>query len=258
MKIARKQRRGRLISARREVAEQNRIRNGYERNLAQQLVTVFNRIGRRAGEQYQQGGLRTINRNQNTQDLAAVIIPSVRATMTAMIDRFQLISPKQSQYERFIEQYINTEVGSRIQLMEATTIALIRKAILDGTGEDLGPSQIARLIRERVSTIGRRRAITIARTETHSAASYANNAVAKEIGIDLKKRWVSTNDERTRAHHRAVNGQEVRMDEDFIIPYKGVDWRLQYAGDPRGGPHNTINCRCVVVYYEEGDEILDS
>ncbi len=263
MKTARKQRRGRLISARREVAEQNRIRNGYERNLAQQLISAFNRIGTRAGEQYEYGGLRTINRNQITQDLTNVILPSVRAIMTAMVDRFTLIRAKQSPYERYIEEYINTQVGSRIQLIDATTLVLIRKAILDGTGDDLGPAQISRLIQNRVSTIGRRRAITIARTETHSAASFANNAVAKEIGVDLKKRWVSTNDDRTRAHHRAVNGQEVGMEEDFIIPtpVKGgavEDRRLAYAGDPRGGPQNTINCRCVIVYYEEGDEILDS
>ena len=253
-----KQRRGRLISARREVAEQNRIRNGYERNLAKQLVTVFNRIGRRAGEQYQQGGLRTINRNQNRDDLAAVIIPSVRATMTAMIDRFQLISPKQSPYERFIEQYINTQVGSHIQNIEATTMNQIRKAILEGTEQDLGPEPISRLIRGRVGgQIGRRRAITIARTETHSAASYANNSVAKESGVNLKKRWVSTNDERTREHHRAVNGQEVSMDEDFIVPYKGVDYAMGFAGDPRGGPANVINCRCVIVYFEDDDVIID-
>ena len=258
MKTARKQRRGRLISARREVAEQNRIRNGYERNLAKQLVTVFNRIGRRAGEQYQQGGLRTINRNQNTQDLAAVIIPSVRATMTAMIDRFQLVNPKQSPYERFIEQYINTQVGSHIQNIEATTMNQIRKAILEGTEQDLGPEPISRLIRGRVGgQIGRRRAITIARTETHSAASYANNAVAKESGVNLKKRWVSTNDERTREHHRAVNGQEVGMDEDFIVPYKGVDYAMGFAGDPRGGPANVINCRCVIVYFEDEDVVFD-
>lgn len=256
-----KQRRGRLISARREVAEQNRIRNGYERNLAKQLVTVFNRIGRRSGEQYQQGGLRTINRNQNRDELAAVIIPSVRATMTAMIDRFTILNLKQSPFERFIEEYINTQVGNRIDLIDAVTIALIRKAILDGTGEDLGPAAIARLIRQRVETIGIRRAVTIARTETHSAASFANHAVAQESGINLRKRWVSTNDNRTRKHHRDVNGQQVGMDEDFIIPTPlagGVteDKRLAFAGDPRGGPQNTINCRCVVVYYEEGDEIL--
>lgn len=258
-----KQRRGRLLSARREVTEQNRIRNGYERNLAQQLISSFNRIGKRSAEQYEYGGINAIDQRLIIKDLSNVIVPNVRAVMTAMIDRFVLLKQKQSPFESYLDEYINTQVGTRIELISATTLALIRKAILDGTGEDLGPIQIARLIQDRVSTIGRRRAITIARTETHSAASFANHNVAKDIGIDLKKRWVSTNDERTRQHHRDVNGQEVGMDEDFIIPtpVKGgaiEDRLLQYAGDPRGGPQNTINCRCVVVYFEEGDEILDS
>ena len=258
-----KQRRGRLLSARREVTEQNRIRNGYERNLAQQLITTFNRIGKRSSDQYEYGGISAINQRLIINELTDVIVPSVRAVMTAMIDRFVLLRQKQSPFETYLDEYINTQVGTRIELISATTLALIRKAILDGTGEDLGPSQIARLIQDRVSTIGRRRAITIARTETHSAASFANHNVAKDIGIDLKKRWVSTNDDRTRQHHRDVNGQEVGMDEDFVIPtpVKGgaiEDRLLQYAGDPRGGPQNTINCRCVVVYFEEGDELLDS
>ena len=30
---------------------------------------------------------------------------------------------------------------------------------------------------------------------------------------------------------------------------------LQYAGDPQGGASNTINCRCFVIYYDEGDII---
>jgi len=256
--LAKKQRRGKLISARREVIEQGRIRRGLERNLARQLVTTLDKIAARAGEQYEYGGFRAINRSSIIQDLSAVILPSVRATMNRMVERFSFVDPKQSPYERFIEEYINNQVGSRIQIMESTTINAIREAIRKGVEEDLGPRAIAGRIRERVGgSMGRRRAITIARTETHSAASYANHAVAKESGVQLKKRWVSTNDDRTRQHHREMNGTEVGMDEDFIVPYKGANYKMGYAGDPRGGPANVINCRCVIVYFEEEDVVFD-
>ena len=87
--LARKQRRrGKLISARREVIEQGRIRRGLERNLARQLVTTLDKIAARAGEQYEYNGFRAINRNAILQDLTAVIVPSVRATMTQMVERF--------------------------------------------------------------------------------------------------------------------------------------------------------------------------
>jgi len=256
--LARKQRRGKLVSARREVIEQGRIRRGLERNLARQLVSTLDKIAARAGEQYEYNGFRAINRNAILQDLTAVIVPSVRATMTQMVERFSFVDPKQSPYERFIEQYIATEVGEHIQNIERTTLNQIRRAIQEGNAEDLGARAIAGRIRERVGgSMGRRRAITIARTETHSAASYANHAVAQESGVQFKKRWVSTNDARTRQHHREMNGTEVGMDEDFIVPYKGTNYKMGYAGDPRGGPANVINCRCVIVYFEEEDVVFD-
>ena len=104
-----KQRRGRLLSARREVTEQNRIRNGYERNLAQQLITTFNRIGKRSSDQYEYGGISAINQRLIINELTDVIVPSVRAVMTAMIDRFVLLRQKQSPFETYLDEYINTQ-----------------------------------------------------------------------------------------------------------------------------------------------------
>ena len=50
----------------------------------------------------------------------------------------------------------------------------------------------------------------------------------------MKKRWVSTNDDRTRSHHSAMNGVEVDLEADFEVPYKGVTYKMKHAGDPRG------------------------
>ena len=44
------------------------------------------------------------------------------------------------------------------------------------------------------------------------------------------------------------------MDEDFSI--NGT--LMQYPGDPKGGPRNVINCRCVLVYVDEQDlDLID-
>ena len=32
---------------------------------------------------------------------------------------------------------------------------------------------------------------------------------------------------------------------------------MSYPGDPRGGAKNVVNCRCVVVYLSDLDEISD-
>jgi hypothetical protein len=39
------------------------------------------------------------------------------------------------------------------------------------------------------------------------------------------------------------------MNEDFIVG--GVP--MEYAGDPKGGASNVINCRCVIIYADERD-----
>ena len=39
------------------------------------------------------------------------------------------------------------------------------------------------------------------------------------------------------------------MDEDFTIG--GA--KMEYAGDPKGGAKNVVNCRCVIVYVDEED-----
>ena len=99
----------------------------------------------------------------------------------------------------------------------------------------------------------------IARTETHQAMNYGNQEVAKRLGLTRpQKEWASAMDDRARTWHKDINGQRRDIDKpfDIITPVSGgavVPKQLQYAGDPNGGASNTINCRCFVLYYDEGD-----
>lgn len=60
---------------------------------------------------------------------------------------------------------------------------------------------------------------------------------AKANGLDIKKEWVSANDDRVRDSHAELNG--VRVDVDDIFPNG-----LMYPGDPDGEPAEVYNCRC--------------
>lgn len=88
-------------------------------------------------------------------------------------------------------------------------------------------------------------AIRIARTEGHriqqSSALHAQFA-AKEKGADIVKQWDSTLDNRTRPHHRQLDGQIRELDEDFEVdgmtaPYPGGF----------GDPAEDCNCRCCIL-----------
>ena len=97
-----------------------------------------------------------------------------------------------------------------------------------------------------------RRAERIARTELHAARSAAMDKAAgwlADTGATVRKVWVSAADERVRPEHVAANGQVVGYDEEFLVGGE----RLRYPGDrERGSAWNTIQCRCVVNYIDEG------
>ena len=72
---------------------------------------------------------------------------------------------------------------------------------------------------------------------------------AKSLGIQMKKEWLSTNDDRTRHSHQeqpeGVGGEVVEIDEPFSNG-------LMYPGDPDGDPDELYNCRCTLVGALEG------
>lgn len=67
------------------------------------------------------------------------------------------------------------------------------------------------------------------------------NRVAN-MGVEVKKQWLATNDIRTRHSHAALDGEIKELDEEFSNG-------LQYPGDPSGLPAEVYNCRCTTVAY---------
>jgi SPP1 gp7 family putative phage head morphogenesis protein len=88
------------------------------------------------------------------------------------------------------------------------------------------------------------RAYTIARTEVHSLAGFAQHEAAAQTGVLLYKEWVASLDDRMRDSHAAMNGETVPMDEAYSNG-------LMQPGDPDGDPSEVCNCRCNEVYHTE-------
>ena len=89
------------------------------------------------------------------------------------------------------------------------------------------------------------RAVVISRTEGHRIqqksvldAQYA----AKEKGADIVKQWDATLDNRTRSHHRRLDGQIREVGEKFEID--GIE---AVAPGYFGKPKEDCNCRCCLL-----------
>jgi len=106
-----------------------------------------------------------------------------------------------------------------------------------------GIPKINRRIRD-VARMSHRHAQRIARTETLRVANQGRMLgfyqARDNYGIQMRKKWIATNDERTRPDHARMDGEVVDLDEVFSNG-------LMQPGDPLGPPEQVINCRCAVV-----------
>lgn len=245
------------ISIRKEFIEQNRLRVSYERRLRLQLLTLFAEVGQKGQQEYEQAG-RLINTGiKLSTDLTQTLDNHYRSVIDEFGLRVLRSQKQENQFDTIIKEFIRLYGAIRVTQISNTTMRQINRIIKAGELDGLGVAVIAKNIFESMrGTFSRYRSATIARTETHTAASYANHAINASLNIpNQKKRWVAVADARARSWHTAMNGVEVEMDEDFIVPHSGIDWRMGYTGDPRGGAANVINCRCVTLYVSPEDEL---
>lgn len=247
------------ISARKEILEQNRLRVSFEKRLNLQLLTEFAKIGKEAQIEYEASGLLFATKINVNQKFRKILSPHYRSVIEKFGLRVYDNLKNIPNFDFLIQEYINNFGALAIANISQTTRLGIIRLIAEMEKENQSRAVIGRAIyQSQRGAFPRYRAATIARTETHSAASYANHAVAKNMNIpDLEKQWISVSDGRTRSHHSAVSGTRIPMDEDFVVNVNGISYSMSKPSDPRGGAINTINCRCVLLYVSPEDTVVD-
>lgn len=128
---------------------------------------------------------------------------------------------------------------------------LVFAELNDGVNNGDDPDQLAARVEMVLSMTGSEmwpsRARTIAVTEANranNAGAYAAGLQSESIeGIQLRKRWLATNDTRTRHDHREADGQVRSLRQPFNVGGHA----LQFPSDPTGPPHEVIWCRCALV-----------
>lgn len=132
----------------------------------------------------------------------------------------------------------------------AETTETTRAALRDRLAELAGDAQEGVVAAVRQAFDDRRaNAVTIARTESASAYNFATvEAWRQTDGMVRGKRWVAIIDEHTRESHRLADGQEVGLEEPFVLEGPDGEERLMFPGDADGSPGNTINCRCALDF----------
>lgn len=252
------------FNARQEVTRQLRLRNNLEKDTFTKLRGVINRNVRIESENYANSGrfanirfIRNLNNDIN-ELMYEQLIKVFRETINLNIETYdegiknlEFISfNKPLSFQSNYDRYFSTRSPLYTNIAQSTAM---RVDLFLSDNQNLSLADQAKGLRGNMYGFSRTRAMRIARTETHSASSFAsdqyNDKVSKELGIPMKKRWVSVGDARTRLSHANANGQIRDMEEDFEI--NGA--LMKHPGDPKGGAKNVVNCRCVVVYVDDED-----
>lgn len=153
----------------------------------------------------------------------------------------------ESEFNNYVQTYIASKTARKVAEISRTTKKQIKHSIAEGTADNLSYNEIAANIVEKTSgTIGRSRAMTIARTEVHETSQSAQFEAIQETGLHVTKEWLAVSDARTRDDHREADGQEQNMEDPFIIGDEHDE--LMHPGDPDGPANQVINCRCICLF----------
>lgn len=124
---------------------------------------------------------------------------------------------------------------------------LMNSAITQGIVQGETIPQIARRIARTTGESTYKSAVRNARTAytgAQNAGRMEGLHQAQELGIEVKKQWMATLDDRTRDTHADLDGQIRDVDEPFEVD----DMEIDYPGDPTADPSLVYNCRCTLTY----------
>lgn len=184
----------------------------------------------------------------------ATLIPEARIEYTRLVmmkKKYRTMGKN----EKWLRDVIGFLTSHNVRLAKNITDATrndLASVIEEGIKNGWGPRKTAQEIVSRGIITNKKRALVIARTETVRAQNIGTIMGAADSGIEVKKMWITAQDERVRTSpfsHVALEADMVELNEAFN---NGED--IMQPGDPNASAANTINCRCTVALIPKEDE----
>lgn len=158
-----------------------------------------------------------------------------------------------STWLEYIKNWVIQNLGQLIFDVTDTSQKKVNEIVAQGIEEGLNPRQIEDSLLEQIPDLKRARAI--ARTESTRAYNEGKmkSAIdwANQTGTQLYKLWIHGGAREPRIQHIQAQNKPIRFDLPFVFISNGVQVLMDKPGDLNGGPAQTINCSCVVIYVSE-------
>lgn len=192
-----------------------------------------------------------------TEDVAREVLSAPYKKLFADADVFES--------RPFVRNWI-AERENRLSHLPGEVFGLVKQIVDSATTNGASIPDVTAQVEELLSATGsknwKNRARAVARTEVVGAYNGGlydafRMIVDNDPDTAWVKRWLATEDHRTRPDHVEADGQTVPFDQPFIIGADSAEgghpgYAMMYPHDPAGPPHEVINCRCVLLLEEEG------
>jgi len=122
-----------------------------------------------------------------------------------------------------------------------TTITVIYEQLLEAQATDMTVEEFTQEIWRDVASFDPWRARLWARTETTKVDNFGTDEGYKETEFVDMKGWLCSMLPNSRPEHVDADGDEVNLDEKFLVGGELLD----YPGDPAGSAGNVCNCLCT-------------
>lgn len=132
--------------------------------------------------------------------------------------------------------------GKEIPYYQQAVTNSVTQGIIQGEGIDQICQRITRTCAQRGETAAMRDART-AYTAAQNAGRVEGMRQAEGLGIEIRKRWMATLDEKTRDAHQELDGQSQKVDDPFVVDGD----EIMYPADPHAKAYLVYNCRCTLV-----------
>lgn len=150
---------------------------------------------------------------------------------------------KNQGYQTLIQSW-SKENSRLITSIQANLLDDVAGVTQRGMSAGKSINDISKEIKDRYG-VTKSRARTIARTEVGKLNGNLTKLRNEELGIRTYT-WVTSNDERVRDSHKALNGMLCKWDDDTVYSDdNGKSWKRRSGKMFIGKPGDDINCRCT-------------
>ena len=145
-----------------------------------------------------------------------------------------------------VNLYFEGEILADAEGITDTTRKEIQRILKEANAEGKGITWMV----TQMEGLNKNRGKLIARTETVTAANAGAFLAALNVGLQMQKQWLATNDDRTRHDHAAISGRRIGMLDYFNVG----DNTMLYPGDRTQengldtSAAEVCNCRCTCLY----------